>query len=97
MKYRPESSVSMAPFGHSGRQTPQPMQASVMDIAMGYSRLRRFCSSALATAGVTKRLTSPPMSAISRTNVPLTNWKDSPGIMKTVSASGMSERFMPAI
>ena len=41
--------------------------------------------------------TSPPRLAISRTKVPETNWYWSLGVRKTVSTSGMSWRFMPAI
>ena len=51
----------------------------------------------LSTDGATNFDTSPPSVAISRTKVPLTNWNWSDGVMKMVSTSGISCRFMPAI
>ena len=49
------------------------------------------------TEGDTNFDTSPPKVAISRTKVPDTNWNWSLGVRNTVSTSGMSWRFMPAI
>ena len=60
------------------------------------ARLTRCCSRS-STKGDTNLETSPPRLAISRTNVPETNWYWSLGVMNTVSTSGMSWRFMPAI
>src|SRR5437667_594345 len=49
------------------------------------------------TEGATNLETSPPRVAISRTKVPLMNWNWSLGARNSVSTSGISWRFMPAI
>src|SRR5678810_709878 len=91
--------IEIAWLGHSGSHTSQLMHSSVMtrDIALQTSiRFTRSCRRS-STKGDTNLETSPARVAISRTNVPETNWNWSLGVMNTVSTSGISWRFMPAI